>query len=189
MHCVYTTILCFFLITHSVSTPVIVIFHILVLLPLVYMSVFIIYWLLSCRDTWNQKLLQLIQRGRSVNFRSREHLTRGSSASTPATSHQKRDFDDFSIPNRIINPEDYANMTEAREQIAPLPNHKASNYLSSDKHLPVFVTEKKSYGTQSTSTSVHSPPMLSSRLLPSDEKGVELSYRSDPNSGDTRTPP
>ena len=179
----------FFQITQSISTAALAIFHILILLPLMYMTVFIIYWLLSCRGTWNQKLLQLIRRGRSVDFGSREHLTRGSSASTPATSHQRRDFDDYSIPDRIINPEDYVNITGARVQIVPLPSHEASEDHSSDEHLPVVVTEKKSYGTQPTSTSMHSPPMLSSRLPPCDERGTELSYMSDLNSGDTCTPP
>ena len=179
----------FFLLTQSISTAALAIFHILILLPLVYMTVFIVYWLLSCSGTWNQKLLQLIRRGRSVDFGSREHLTRGSGPSTPATSHRRSDFDDYSIPDRIINPEDYANMTGARVQIVPLPSHEASEDHSSDEHLPVVVAEKKSYGTQSTSTSVCSPPMLSSRLLPSDERGTELSCMSDLNSGDTCTPP
>ena len=168
-----------FFLTQSRSTAAVAIFHILVLLPLVYMTVFIVYWLLSCRGTWNQKLLQLIRRGRSVDFGSREHLTRGSGPSTPATSHRRSDFDDYSIPDRIINPEDYVNMTGARVQIIPLPSHEASEDHSSDEHLPVVITEKKSYSTHSTSTSVCSPPMLSSRLPPCDERGTELRCMSD----------
>ena len=175
-HAILLYIYMFFQITQSISTAALAILHILILLPLAYMTVFTVYWVLSCRGTCNQKLLQLIRRGTSVDFGSREHLSRGSNTSAP---HQRRDFNDYSIPDRIINPEDYVNITGARVQIVPLPSHEASEDHSSDEHSPVVVTEKNSYGTQSASTSVCSPPMLSSRLLPSDDRGTELSCMSD----------
>ena len=169
----------FFLLTQRISTAALAIFHILVLIPLVYMAVFIGYWLFSCREDWNQKFLKLIRKGRSFDFGSGEHSAH---TSTSTTSHRRSDLDGYSIPDRIINPNDYANSTGADVQIVQFSNHVASDDRNSDEHSPVAATEN---GAQSPSYGSCSPPAL---LSPAGEGEVELSVMSELNSGVTTAP-
>ena len=142
-----------FLLTGKIPSAGLAILFILVLLPLVYMVIFILFRLLGAGygRYWKRKL----QKRRQVSL-STEDFASASVITTSVVS--RRDSDEYSIPDRIINPEEYARMPGEHAQVVQLPSHEVLENHNTDGQIPVVVAQSPSSGARNSPTFPHSVP-------------------------------
>ena len=126
-----------FLLTGKIPSAGLAILFILVLLPLVYMVIFIFFKLLGYGRYWKQKLPKWMKK-RHVSL-STEDFTSTSVATTSVVA--RSDLDEYSIPDRIVNPERYAHMSGERAQVVQLPSDEVLENHNTDEQLPVVVAQ------------------------------------------------
>ena len=146
-----------FLLTGEITSAGLAILFILVLIPLVYMVMFIAFRLLGFRKYFNQK--KWFTRKRARVSLSMENFTSTREHEITTTIVSPVSSDGYSFPDRVLNPEDYSHASGDSSQSVHLPSHEALEYQDMDEQL-------------SPPAGARNSPALS-RILPSQDE-VEL---------------
>ncbi len=120
--------------TLTISTPALVTSYILFLLPMLYISAYVIYWIVSQKESWRNHLDKLLRKLSLVS------------------GHQQweDEYGSLSIPDRIINPQDYA---KPRQEINPpfigVKPRGGNDQDSPNERSQMRLSSARSYGTNS----------------------------------------
>ena len=141
--------------TLTISTPAFVIFHILLLLPMLYISAYVIYWFVNQKESWRQKLQYPWRKTRAdcPSLKERQHSTAWSRSSGRYTRSEV--FADHSVPDRILHPDEYVLYEDTHQQgrqvvIAQLSNDQPESPADQEtiEQSPVCpLDDPRSYGT------------------------------------------
>ena len=102
--------------TLAISKSAFIVFHVLLLLPMLYISAYAIYWIVNQKESWRQNLQYPWRNIRANHPFSKKHQT--STTRSRSSGHYTRSevFADYSIPDRILHPDDYVLYEDTQQQ-------------------------------------------------------------------------